>query len=42
MKAVGAGLRNQFAGHAYDAQVALEKAVSAGAEKPSPARLSFA
>jgi branched-chain amino acid transport system substrate-binding protein len=30
-KAYGAGSRNQFAGHAYDVQVAMEKASSAGA-----------
>lgn len=40
-KAVGAGLRNQFAGHAYDAQVALEKAVPLALKKAKPGTPEF-
>jgi branched-chain amino acid transport system substrate-binding protein len=40
-KAVGAGLRNQFAGHAYDAQIALEKAVPIALKKAKPGTPEF-
>ena len=40
-KAVGVGLRNQFAGHAYDAQVALEKAVPIALKKAKPGTPEF-
>jgi branched-chain amino acid transport system substrate-binding protein len=40
-KAVGAGLRNQFAGHAYDAQIALEKAVPIALKKGKPGTPEF-
>ena len=32
-KAYGAGTRNQFAAHAYDAQIVLEKIAADGAEE---------
>jgi branched-chain amino acid transport system substrate-binding protein len=40
-KAVGAGLRNQFAGHSYDAQIALEKAVPMALKKAKPGTPEF-
>jgi branched-chain amino acid transport system substrate-binding protein len=40
-KAVGAGLRNQFAGHSYDAQIALEKAVPLALKKAKPGTPEF-
>jgi branched-chain amino acid transport system substrate-binding protein len=40
-KAVGVGLRNQFAGHAYDAQIALEKAVPIALKKAKPGTPEF-
>jgi len=40
-KSVGAGLRNQFAGHAYDAQIVLEKIVPAALKKAKPGTPEF-
>jgi len=40
-KAYGAGSHNQFAGHAYDAQVALEKAVPLALKKAKPGTPEF-
>jgi len=39
--AVGTGLRNQFAGHAYDAQIALEKVVPVALKKAKPGTPEF-
>ena len=39
--AVGAGLRNQFAGHAYDAQITLEKIVPMALKKGKPGTPEF-
>jgi branched-chain amino acid transport system substrate-binding protein len=40
-KAYGAGSHNQFAGHAYDAQVALEKAIPLALKKAKPGTPEF-
>lgn len=40
-KAVGAGTRNQFAGHAYDAQVVLEKVLPVALKKAKPGTKEF-
>jgi branched-chain amino acid transport system substrate-binding protein len=40
-KSVGAGLRNQFAGHAYDAQIVLEKIVPGARKKAKPGTPEF-
>jgi branched-chain amino acid transport system substrate-binding protein len=40
-KAVGAGLRNQFAGHAYDAQITLEKVIPVALKKAKPGTPEF-
>jgi branched-chain amino acid transport system substrate-binding protein len=40
-KSVGAGLRNQFAGHAYDAQITLEKIVPMALKKGKPGTPEF-
>lgn len=40
-KAMGPNSRNQFAGHAYDAQVALEKAVPMALKKAKPGTPEF-
>ena len=40
-KAYGANSRNQFAGHAYDAQVVLEKVVPAALKKAKPGTPEF-
>jgi len=40
-KAMGAGTRNQFAGHAYDAQIALEKAIPMALKKGKPGTPEF-
>ncbi len=40
-KAVGAGLRNQFAGHAYDAQIVLEKVIPMALQKAKPGTPEF-
>jgi branched-chain amino acid transport system substrate-binding protein len=40
-KAYGAGSRNQFAGHAYDALIALEKAVPIALHKARPGTKEF-
>lgn len=40
-KAVGAGLRNQFAGHAYDAQITLEKVIPVALQKAKPGTPEF-
>jgi branched-chain amino acid transport system substrate-binding protein len=40
-KAYGANSRNQFAGHAYDAQVVLEKIVPAALKKAKPGTPEF-
>ncbi len=40
-KAVGAGLRNQFAGHAYDAQLTLEKVIPVALQKAKPGTPEF-
>lgn len=40
-KATGAGTRNQFAGHAYDAQIALEKAIPMALKKAKPGTAEF-
>ncbi|MDT4841258.1 Periplasmic binding protein [compost metagenome] len=40
-KAVGAGLRNQFAGHAYDAQITLEKVIPVALKKAKPGTSEF-
>jgi branched-chain amino acid transport system substrate-binding protein len=40
-KAMGPNSRNQFAGHAYDAQVALEKAVPLALKKAKPGTPEF-
>jgi branched-chain amino acid transport system substrate-binding protein len=39
--AVGAGLRNQFAGHAYDAQITLEKVIPVALKKAKPGTPEF-
>jgi branched-chain amino acid transport system substrate-binding protein len=39
--AVGAGMRNQFAGHAYDAQVTLEKVIPVALKKAKPGTPEF-
>jgi branched-chain amino acid transport system substrate-binding protein len=40
-KAYGAGSRNQFAGHAYDALLVLEKAVPVALKKAKPGTPAF-
>ncbi len=40
-KVYGAGAQNQFAGHAYDAQVALEKAIPLALKKAKPGTPEF-
>lgn len=40
-KSVGAGLRNQFAGHAYDAQITLEKVIPVALKKAKPGTPEF-
>jgi len=40
-KAYGAGSHNQFSGHAYDAQIALEKAVPMALKKAKPGTVEF-
>ncbi|MDP2015037.1 MULTISPECIES: ABC transporter substrate-binding protein [Comamonadaceae] len=40
-KAVGTGLRNQFAGHAYDAQIVLEKIIPMALKKGKPGTPEF-
>jgi branched-chain amino acid transport system substrate-binding protein len=40
-KAMGPNTRNQFAGHAYDAQIALEKAVPMALKKAKPGTPEF-
>ena len=40
-KAYGAGSRNQFAGHAYDAQVTLEKVIPVALKKAKPGTPEF-
>ena len=40
-KAVGQGTRNQFAGHAYDAQLALEKVIPVALKKAKPGTPEF-
>ena len=40
-KAYGAGSRNQFAGHAYDAQIVLEKVVPVALKKGKPGTPEF-
>ncbi|PUE28111.1 ABC transporter substrate-binding protein [Limnohabitans sp. Jir72] len=40
-KAYGAGTHNQFSGHAYDAQIALEKAVPMALKKAKPGTPEF-
>jgi len=40
-KVYGAGSHNQFAGHAYDAQVALEKAIPMALKKAKPGTVEF-
>ena len=40
-KAYGAGSHNQFSGHAYDAQIALEKAVPMALKKAKPGTPEF-
>ena len=40
-KAYGAGSRNQFAGHAYDAQIVLEKVVPVALKKAKPGTPEF-
>jgi len=40
-KVYGAGSHNQFAGHAYDAQVALEKAIPLALKKAKPGTAEF-
>lgn len=40
-KAYGAGTRNQFAGHAYDALIALEKALPVALKKAKPGTAEF-
>jgi branched-chain amino acid transport system substrate-binding protein len=40
-KVYGAGSHNQFAGHAYDAQVALEKAIPMAMKKAKPGSAEF-
>jgi branched-chain amino acid transport system substrate-binding protein len=40
-KAVGPGTRNQFAGHAYDAQVVLEKILPVALKKAKPGTKEF-
>jgi branched-chain amino acid transport system substrate-binding protein len=39
--AVGAGMRNQFAGHAYDAKIVLEKALPVALKKAKPGTPEF-
>ena len=40
-KAYGAGSHNQFSGHAYDAQIALEKAIPLALKKAKPGTAEF-
>jgi len=40
-KAYGAGSHNQFSGHAYDAQIALEKAIPMALKKAKPGTVEF-
>jgi len=40
-KAYGAGSRNQFAGHAYDTQIVLEKAIPIALKKAKPGTKEF-
>ena len=40
-KAYGAGSHNQFSGHAYDAQIALEKAIPLALKKAKPGTVEF-
>jgi branched-chain amino acid transport system substrate-binding protein len=40
-KAYGAGSRNQFAGHAYDSQLVLEKVLPAALKKAKPGTKEF-
>jgi branched-chain amino acid transport system substrate-binding protein len=40
-KAYGAGSRNQFAGHAYDAAIALQKVVPVALKKAKPGTPEF-
>jgi len=40
-KAYGTGSHNQFSGHAYDAQIALEKAVPLALKKAKPGTVEF-
>ena len=40
-KSVGAGTRNQFAGHAYDAQIVLEKILPVALKKAKPGTKEF-
>jgi branched-chain amino acid transport system substrate-binding protein len=40
-KAYGAGSRNQFAGHAYDAEIVLEKAIPVALKKGKPGTPEF-
>ena len=40
-KAVGAGTRNQFAGHAYDSQIVLEKVLPVALKKAKPGTKEF-
>jgi len=39
--AVGAGMRNQFAGHAYDAKIVLEKVLPVALQKAKPGTPEF-
>jgi len=38
---VGKGMRNQFAGHAYDAQIVLEKVLPVALKKAKPGTPEF-
>ena len=40
-KSVGAGMRNQFAGHSYDAQIVLEKVIPMALKKAKPGTPEF-
>jgi branched-chain amino acid transport system substrate-binding protein len=40
-KAYGAGTHNQFSGHAYDAQIAMEKAIPIALKKAKPGTVEF-
>ena len=40
-KAVGPGTRNQFAGHAYDSQIVLEKVLPVALKKAKPGTKEF-